>query len=87
MNTELLLELLKFGVSGTIAVAFVYWLLKIDIPQREKRHAREREDWLAAFREDRRALLEEFRQDRKELTTAIQELGRQLSALTEQRST
>jgi len=66
MELTALTELLKFGVEATLLVMFVLWILKVDIPAREKRHSQERETWAQSLREDREVWVQEFQRTHQE---------------------
>ena len=60
-------ELIDYGGMAVIAIGMFWWLIKIDIPRREKRHAEDRAALLMAFKEERTDILTTFKEDRNEI--------------------
>jgi len=60
-------ELLDYGGMVVIAIGMFWWLIKVDIPKRERRHTEDRKAILLAFKEERTEMLAAFKEDRNEI--------------------
>lgn len=85
MELNMWKQFVDYGGMFLVALVFIGWILRIDIPAREKRikeqveeFKRERQELLNAFKEERAALLNAFKDDRDAITHEMQEINKSI---------
>lgn len=75
MELSFLKEFIDYGGMFVIAIGMFWWLVRIDIPKRERRFERQTEAMLKAFKEERETMLKAFSIDREEILRKLEAIN------------
>lgn len=75
MDTVFWKSLLDYGVVAVLAVVMFLWLIRVDIPKRERRAERQLDKVLEAHEKSINKLIEEFARDRGELLNKLEAIN------------
>lgn len=78
MDFGLIKSLVDYGGMFVIAIGMFIWLVRVDIPKRERRFERQQTATLVAFALDRKELLEAFKEDRASIMDKLETLNKAL---------
>lgn len=78
MDVQLIKNFIDYGGMFVIALVFIWWILKVDIPKRERRFEKQTQQLLDAFKGEREEMLTAFREDRSQILSKLEKINSSL---------
>lgn len=75
MDLSIIKALIDYGGMFVIAIGMFMWLVRVDIPKRERRFERQQAATLEAFALERKELLQAFNDDRRAILEKLESIN------------